>query len=458
MELGLRKHSKRIALEMIDIQDASFGAQLETLVGEIKQKIDDKTFSNYDNLMGSSYPKELEAMIFKRTGLRIQLIVNEDVAAILSFFANKNHIFIDPKWRGNFSIKDQQLILNNAQNKKGTVDLQKARVGGLFSEYNNQLYINFHVVFSHYRLSVREVVAVILHELGHAFYNCEFSNRLESTNQILANVAKELMSDKPEKNLEYIYKELKSLDDEVSEKDVDDIVNGNRTIAGFRLFKVLLNSVDSQLSDPTYDKTAFEQLADHFATRFGYGRDLITGLDKLHDYFANPEKSQAYNTFNTILTAMAFMLTSFMLLHTILFLPGSIIMMVEYGLSVKGILHYLQLFFFFFAIFSRNGEDDLDYTYDKLKIRYKRIRNMYIDAIKKSNVSKDELKAIIDNIYYIDGIISNTYIKVDVFNKFTNLVFSKSKKADRHIREQQLLEDLAHNDLFLKAAELSTLK
>lgn len=82
---------------------------------------------------------------------------------------------------------------------------------------------------------------------------------------------------------------------------------------------------------------------------------------------------------------------------------------------------------------------------------------MYIDSIKKLDISKDELKSILDNIYAIDNIINNTHINVTLFEKLSNMIFSKANKAEKSIREQQLLEDLAFNDLFLKSAEFKTL-
>jgi len=439
MDLGLKIHSSRVALELIDVQDSSFGLQLEAVVDDVLGKISDHTFATYKELMDSSYIKDIEVMIFKRTGLRIQLVVNEDIAAILSFFTNKHSILINPIWRGEFTIKDQQAILDRSHDRKGTIDLKKGRVGGLFSEYRNILFINFHVLVNHHKLSTREIVAIILHEMGHAFYNCEYSDRLESTNQILANVAREMLSDATDKKLEYIYRELKSIDAKVTEQQVDEIVNGNRIIAGYHLFKITVNSVLGQMSDATYDKTSFEQLADHFATRFGYGKDLIIALDKLHDYFNNPEKSQSYNTFNTILTSIGAMATMMMLFAAII---GGVTIVAVY------------LSFFIGIVLYGTREDVRDYTYDKLKIRYKRIRNTYIDVIRKAGLSNDELRVVIENIYIVDGIIANTYIATNIYNKLANMLFSKARKADDHIREQQLLEELAFNDLFISAAAI----
>lgn len=443
MELGLRTHSNRVALELIDVQDSSFGLQLEAIVEGIRNDILKNVLGTYTDLLESQYPKQLTEAIFKRTGLKIELIVSKDPAAILSFYSNRHHIFVNPAWRGEFTLEDQQKIISQAHNKKGYVDLKKAKVGGLFSEYSNILYINFHSLVKNYQLTTREIVSVILHELGHAFYVCEFSDRLESTNQILSNVAKEVISGKGPKNLEYIYKELKTIDDKITPKDVDDIVNGNHIIAGYKLFRSTFQTVVSQMSNSKYDETAFEQVADHFATRFGYSRDLITALDKMHDYFNDPQKSQTYTIFNTILSTLSLAFVTLGLFSAILS-----------GAVVTG----FYLSFYIWSLFFLAREDVQDYTYDKLKIRYKRIRNNYVEVLKTLDLSKEDKQSIVNNIYKVDEIISNTYIQVSIFNKISNVVFSKARQADKAIREQQLLEELAFNDVYIKATELSTVK
>ncbi len=442
MTFPFKKVSRGVALEMMTIQDSSFGIQLETIVDKIRIGVIQEEYPSYDHLIRSGHIKALEQAIFNRTGLQMEIICSQDTAAILSFYANKHSIFIHPMWNGsNFEIKDQQAILDKAQNKKGTVDLKKAKVSGLFSEYKNKLFLNFHVMITQFKLTTPELTAIILHELGHAFYICEFSDRLETTNQVLANVAKELLN-KKEKNLDYVYRELKSIDDTITKQAVEEIVNGHKVIAGYKLFNVILNSVVSQVSNAKYNETAFEQLADHFASKFGYGRYLVLALDKMHEYFNSPEKSKTYNTFNLLMSAI------------------DLIIGMGYTVAVAitmGPMGGIAMLAFMTLLLRIAGEDFKDYTYDDLKIRYKRIRANYIDVIKKLDIPKSELKDLIDQIYAIDRIMSQTYMPVSIYNKIANALFSKAKKADESIREQQLLEDLAFNDLFLEAAQFRVL-
>lgn len=444
MTFPLKRVSRHIATEMIDLQDSSFGQQLEKVVEIIRTGVLQKEYSSYEELVRTGHIKTLEQMIFARTGLQMEMIVSGDPAAILSFYINKHSIFLDSSWHGvDFSVKQQQGIIDKARNKTGTIDLKKAKVDGIFSEYKNKLFINFHILIGVYQLTSAEIVAVMLHEIGHAFYMCEFSDRLESTNQVLANVAREILS-KKEKNLTYVYKELKSIDDTISEETIDGIVNGNRVIAGYKLFKVILNSVFSQMSHAKYDETSFEQLADHFPSRFGYGKSLIVALDKMHDYFGNPEKFQAYNTLN-------FFNTNVSLIGTLVALAASIVTgPIVAALGVLLIATVIE-------VSDKEGEHNKDYTYDKLKIRYKRIRSVYIDSLKGLDVSTENMKGILDNIYAIDRIINNTHVPTTLYSALSNLLFSNAKKAEKSIREQQLLEDLAFNDFFLRSAEFKTL-
>lgn len=442
MTFPLKKLSRSLALEMIDLQDASFGLNLEKVVDKIRIGLLQAEYPSYDHLIKTGHIKTLEQMIFSRTGLQMEIIVSKDSASILVFHVNKQSVLTHVDIRGeDFNIKGQQAILDKAYNKSGYVDIKKARVGGLFSEYRNKLFINFHTLVNEFKLSTAEIVAVILHEVGHAFYMCEFSDRLESTNQVLANVAKELLN-KKEKNLNYIYRELKSIDSSVTEAVAEEIVNGNRVIAGYRLFKTLLNSVASQMSNATYDNTAFEQLADHFASKFGYGKQLIIALDKLEDYFADKEKFKSTNFFSILYIALEVMLNSIILIAA----PVGL-------LSFYLVLRSSMLI----AILRFSGEDMKDYGVDELRVRYKRIRATYIDTIKSHDIPKQDLKLMLESIYTIDNIIDSVASEKTLANKVANLLFSKAKQVDESVRLQYLLEDLANNDFYLRAAQLKTL-
>jgi hypothetical protein len=274
----------------------------------------------------------------------------------------------------------------------------------------------------------------MLHEIGHAFTWYEFADRLMSTNQILSEIAFEKEND-PKKR-EYVLREL-SAEWGMGIKDMEDIQEeDNRVIFGFRLFKKFVKVVNSQLKNAKYDQTSSEQLADNFASKFGYGRELIEALE--HFYIATPEKS-----------SFIYFLT--FIFEFIFFQLGGVCALII-GLTAAPVALFFALFCILLNIFL--GENYIDYTYDKLKMRYKRIRDQYIDLIEKIKLPKDEMVSVVADIHHIDAIIKDTRIYTGPVSLVANFLSSANRSAKESILMQQLLEELAHNDLFLKGAEL----
>lgn len=445
MSIVLSKPKNHIAMEVIDFQNNSFGIELETLVVSLVDKIKNNVYKLDTDVFNSEEVDHIARVIFNRLGIRVTLYTNKAMAAILPFYSNKHSIFLHKFFKGLVFVEDQEKILNKANNKKGFVDLAKAKVGGIFSEYENHLFINFKELAITYGLTSSEIVAVILHELGHAFYICEYSDRLESNNQILVSVANEIINKKKEKNLTYIYSELKKVNQKVTEEQVDKLVNGNRVIAGYTWFKLIIEAAGldnlTQMKNDKYDETSFEQMADNFVTRFSYGRQLIVALDKLHSTGFSYEKNRSWIVFIE--------LQSF-----ITYFGGAALTVALFGVSIPASLFMgIMVFLTFLA----DGENFKDYTYDELKIRYKRSRHQYVEMLKRMDLDKKIAANIIEDIYTLDEIINNTYQYSTLFNKLSNLLFSTNRNAVNSIKEQQLLEDLAHNDLFIKSAELKTI-
>ncbi len=432
-----------ISLEMIDYQDDKFGIKLEAILTDLHTKMKDSTYKANKDVRDSIEVELLKKAIFDRLGIKVKVITNSILAAVLPFYPTTHHIFLHDFWRGNVDIPDQEKLLRESNNKVGFVDLKKVKLGGVFSEYENTLYMNFSQLFFQFNLSVQETVAVMFHELGHIFEVCEYSDRLNTNNQILAQIAKDLSKNKKEKNISYIFKNLKHINEEVTEADVEKIINGTKIVAGYTWFKVVMGSVSQQLRESKYDETSFEQLADNFATRFQYGRPLVTGLDKIMIEYFSPERVRAARIFSMIMNAFGS-----------LYLTVGII-----GTAFAGMFPLtLLLIFFFWLILLASGEKNKDYTYDELRVRYARIRNEYVGMIKNMNLADDEtkiqVKEILDNIHTIDGIMEDVEQYKSIFNILGNLFFKSNRDALSSIKEQQLLESLAFNDLFVKSAQL----
>ena len=293
------------------------------------------------------------------------------------------------------------------------------------------------------KLTVQEITAVLLHELGHGFYACEYSNRLDTNNQVLANVSEEMFSKKENKDLVYIYKELKKINEDVKESDIEDIINGKNIIPSLTFFKIVIGSVKSNISNDKYNETSFEQLADNFSNRFGYGRPLVSGLQKIIGYSRGLEYALLITTTIQFLINLKDIFK--ILLLTIATPTATLILTLVY------------LIFLFLVVMFFIGEGRKDYTYDNIIRRYKRIRNDIVEELKDQSLNKESVTLITDTISEIDKVLLNMILPENVYKKITDIVLPHHYKAKGSINEQQLMEDLISNDIFIKSIQLKNL-
>lgn len=438
----------RLAAEAIDFQrNDSFGKELEKLIAEMQEYVKNSKENEIvlkKDLQESEWPNKISNLILARTGIKTTIEVNTDVlAACMPLWINKNHILLKDYWRDDFSMADQEKFIKNNNNNKGWVDLKQAKVGGMFSQFDHTIWLDI-VTMERvgFNFTAKEITAILLHELGHLFTTLEYSDRLESTNQVMQSLAFNLKSNGNVSERNYLLKELvKASKDSADVKDLEK--ENNRIIFGVKLFRKYIELVKSQMPHDKYDETASEQLADNFASKFGYSKELITGLDKLHKLFGSPEKSRSVRIFNSLGVTLFYILgivksLTFMFIGAI---PGGVLL-----------LAIIMLFFYV------SGEASADYTYDELKIRYKRIRQQYIEMLSQLKLSRDEMKNIIANVDFVDKIIQDTVIYKDPIRRLSNFVFSKNRHAKADIELQQFIEELTHNDLFLASAKLQTLE
>ena len=448
------ENNKSVSTEVINFQNDSFGKDLEEVVTVIYDKIteaDKQTeFFSFKEVKANIKPELdiLVKLIYDRLGLKVNFIIDDMFmpAAIIPFFSNHNHVLLSEGYRdGGLNSDDGHKRFFSLMKKRekitGTINIEKAKVSGIFSEFENDLFFNFKQLIVNNRLSVPELVSVLLHELGHGFYACEYASRLEENNQVLINSLEELFSKKDKKDLTYVFKEIKSINDKVTESDIDDIVNGKNIIPGLKFFKVAVGVVESQLSNKKYNESSFEQLADNFSNRFGYGRQIVSALQKLTNY--NPFLAYFIYTVQTVdQTRMLMLMLSVFFVKEI---------------TLLGILYYILIsinvvFSLYFVT-----EGGKDYTYDNLNIRYKRIRNDIVEKLKNKNINKETNILAMDSIKQIDEIILNTPVPETIYKKLLDYVLPFSHRAKSSITEQQLMEDLVSNDLFIKSTQLKNI-
>jgi len=425
------------ALEHIDRQTDTFAKDVEDVISALITEMQEKRQFG-KNLDGTTHVKRLENMIFKRLGLKVNIKTMQHVACILPYYSNRNHIFLHEFWRGNVNLIDQSKLLRKQEGKTGSVNIHKAYVTGIFSEYEHPLYMNFSVMVQYASLSAAEITGILLHELGHGFNACYYSDRTDRTNQVLLSIGERVNGTRSKDDLEYIYRELEKISPSVQKEEVDRFVNGSRVVASLAWFSLVIGMVRSQMQNDRYNDTAYEELSDSFAGRFGYGRPLATALEKLsaHQVEKNPSAMKLAYLIEFIMIVVTAGVAVAALINPVTFLTGC----------------YIAVFSLFWTYIS--GEDFQDYTYDKLKDRYIRIRQDVIEQLKDKTLSKATVGEMLETVYVMDDIIKSTQTHRNLLTRISNLVFSNNRSALNSIEAQKLLESLASNDLFVASAEL----
>lgn len=431
----------RLGLEMIDFQKDGFGKVLENFFKQIETDIKNNEYRNRKELHDSDYPQQLEKLVLNRFGLKIHVNMNTDcLGAIMPYYANNQHV-LAASWVRQFIDDDADFnkIRKDITNKTGFIDLKKAKLGGIFSVYVHECWLDVYSMVTFYKMTPGQMAAILLHEIGHAFTYYEYADRLTRTNQVMLNLTEHLFSNK-EKDLNYVYAEVKKIRD-ITKEEAEVIASGNRVIAGVKLSRIYVESVGEALTNSKYNDTASEQLADMFASRFGMGRELIEGLEALYKAHggAPDHKTGVGRFFMYLLTFIGEM-----------FLPAAIFAYcfpVSLPLAViVGVLVLISLIYL-------SGDGVRDMTYDDLKQRYIRVRQEYISAVKDKNLDIPALKAHIEKLDVMDKIIADMKPFNGHFNVISNIIFSTNRDAKADIQLQQLIENLAHNDLFLMSAK-----
>ena len=430
---------RNVSLESIAFQNDSFGSDIESIIYKLKKLVDVNPSLKHDVDFLESSGTDLEKLIYSRLGLRVNLIINTYCpGAMIVFPINRNHILLKDYWRDNYHIEDQAKLTKDLVGKKGTVDLKNAKLGGIFSEYKHTMYCDI-IGNLDAGMTVPSVVAIILHELGHAFTYYEFSDRVSSTNQVMADIAL-TVKDKADKSKRiYLFKELATKLD-IDEKEFNDILEeDNRIIFGVKLFKKYMTSVSSLMEQVKYDETSSEQLADNFATRFGYGKHIVEALDVMMK--GSAERSRGMYKVSVMLDLLVTLLMPLVAIAgMVLFIP-------------LGVFYSFLLF----IILTNSGDNDKDMTYDDLKTRYSRVRHQLILQTQELNISKSDLKALVDSIHQLDDIIKGTQVFTPLYTSIVNFFSSTNKSAKENIALQKVMETLTNNELFVKSAQLRTL-
>lgn len=433
--------------EAIDFQTDDFAKEIEFAFNSMLENCSDSK-----EAQESKECKNIQKLIFTRTGINVVLVLETDILAgvhVPEF--HKNHIFIENQQRDIW--KKHRDLSSNKTNyanfiksiTQTTVDLKNAKVTGVFSELSYPVFMNF-TFFRKFKFPAQQLTAALLHELGHIFSMFEMISRTNTTNQVLAYISKSVIERLDSSEKKVIFKqseELLGLEEGALKNSYDQTDINVLTVD---IMNKSYKGSSSQTNSYGYDLLAVDQMADQFCNRFGYGRHAIEFNDRLKKEFTLDYQTKSnYNKFLFVDVS-----TNLVMKPLLIFL----------GLASGALLFNVLSVYLIYGLtkdFIFAGAANEVHSYDTMVTRPTRIRNDLMQAIKNPKLDKETVAFITKDIELMNIMIDSYKDYAPVFSRIKNYLMKSHRDVQSAKELQNDLENLAANKLFLQAAQLKTM-
>ena len=202
--------------------------------------------------------------------------------------------------------------------------------------------------------------------------------------------------------------------------DLSQLKDVNTKTTQVVLIDALVKETRTELGYNLFAESSWEYLCDQFSARHGAGVHLATALSKIY-------KSHYNISYRSLAVYLAVEMIKVILISNLAFL---------------GILFLVVM------LDSQDGGG-----YDLPSARLKRIRDQATQYLKNKQISDVERRRILDEIESIDKLLAEMTNRKQLFT-YIHEFFSKRTRDERAYRKLQYeLEDIAMNDLYVKAAE-----
>lgn len=457
--MGIFQHVDNIATEVIDHQynNDEFKASLIEVVSTILQKIEAGIYKDtFDVVKNVTEIDKIVDLIKKRTGITIRFIKDQAIlnaysnnAAIIPFTNNIFNPMIKPEDKESFFDLDlvtagkeleQSMTeqIKKLSRQPSVVDAKKGFISGGYADLVFDIIVDFKGLSKSLKMTASEIAAVIMHEIGHVFTWLHFNNKLVVINEALYNIHSAVKKADEDKRYSIVYQELKTIDGKITEKQVKDMISGNVLSASMAYYDFITRNTEfSNLCVSLGNRNNgynSETVADQFAVRMGFGDSLFTALNKI-------SKTTNGSLANfMIMTLMVDLFMVYLLLPLIILSP----VLLAYTTAIAATISLLLN-----SIMSIIGDNT--YKYDRERLQ--KVVNETIDSVKdvKDVAFK---KAVISNVKMMKSVINKLPDEHGAMSKFFMMISKNTRIEQAYSAQQDLLERIASNELFVKAVEL----
>jgi len=329
-------------------------------------------------------------------------------------------------------------ILNEKKYFEGTINLQTVKVTGDYSKIKTYCEVGNLFLSNSSMYTVKEVVAVLLHEIGHWFYYFVIIGKILKTNLLLNEGVKRLANaTKVEQKVIILHSLEKEYDITFDDKQLLANQNLNETSYRVLLFNAAVEESKRELDLDIYDARTWEVLADQFCARFGYGRHLATRFDKLYRTQGAREYVSPKTFFFLEVVGPLFGITA-----------GSAFFAVATGLSTLGIG-----FFVILVMLIKHSPDIPEY--DPLDKRILKLKQQVNDALKDTTLAKEQKEKLLLDYKGIEKVLDKMHENKTLIELMYGILTFSGSKTEAIIKFNHDIEALYNNDLFSAAAALS---
>lgn len=339
----------------------------------------------------------------------------------------------------------------------GSVDRVNAKVSGIFADYTSYIAYSYKHLMSGF-LTPEEIAGIILHEVGHIFTYYEYIQNETTANQVMATAVRALLEtdDVTERKTILVnVKHHQSLDIESVEELAR--MSNEAAVSVIYLKQKEARKRAQRRSTVAYDVTAYESLADQFATRCGAGTHVASALRKLGVSDRSNASKTTYVLLNlfTIGTFLFFFMPMASLTFTTI---AKMVFTNKWLISgASTLMNFIALPYIGQQIDPFNYGDAKDY--DNLAIRFKRIREDLVAQLKKGMKDKEQRESLLLQIELMDNMLKDYNEHKPMF-RFLWDVLGGGKNTNARLLGEKIdrqLESMTHNDLFVQAAQLKSL-
>lgn len=344
-------------------------------------------------------------------------------------------------------------IENALKVSKVEFDLKNASIKNLPDSMLAVMAVDFVDFFK--QMSNEEILAIILHEVGHQYTHLLNMYRVARTNSVLKDTMKAAVDNKMDKVNLTLSKEFNvtiptanNLDSDVNYKEITIFIE--KLIGG----ATYTNSNESKLSSRDS-----EALADQFASRFGLEKELFSALNKISLGFNDADlmlqEPLVYGfIIATIIMTVIVIILAIIMASFGLFNPFMIKLLISLTVTtgeIKAITTVITLAHLAFR-FMMGDMDSWEMVYDDKKRRLERIRN---DAIRNlrgivtTGVDKALIKSKLNDIEEMEKVIAETRKGRSLIAIFGEMIFPWNRRQSTETIYQQTLENLEANKLTL---------